>query len=338
MTMSASTPSTAPDRSVIPVAVGILQDAQHRILVAQRPEQSHQGGKWEFPGGKIHSGESVPDALARELHEELGIRVRTSQPLLRVVHHYPDKSVLLDVWRVLDHVGEPHGREGQPLQWVTHAELEHLELPEADRPILRALALPPLYVISDVSRYGTTESLKRLERMLHAGMRLVQLREPTMPEVEYRNLARQVATMARQHGAKVLLNAEPTWVEECGADGVHLSSRRLMALGCRPLAANYLVAASCHNETELQQAVHIGADFSVLSPVRATRSHPDAAPLGWEEFARLRMATDIPVYALGGLSAGDLDKARLAGATGLAMIRGVWDADSITETVGKLLA
>jgi 8-oxo-dGTP diphosphatase len=338
MITSASTPSTAPDRSVTSVAVGILQDAQHRVLVARRPKQSHQGGKWEFPGGKIQPGESVPDALARELREELGIGVLVSRPLLRVVHHYSDKSVLLDVWRVLDHIGEPHGCEGQPLQWVTRGELQDLELPEADQPILRALDLPPLYVISDATRYGIAESLNRLERMLHAGARLVQLREPAMPPVEYRSLARKVVSMARDHGARVLLNADPSWVEECGADGVHLNSNRLMALERRPLAARYLVAASCHDEAELRKAARIGADFSVLSPVHATRSHPAAVPLGWREFARLRMAADIPVYALGGLLADDLNEARLAGATGLAMIRGIWDAGAIDETVGKLLA
>ena len=338
MTTSVSTPSTAPELSLTAVAVGILQDAQHRILVARRPASSHQGGKWEFPGGKIQPGESIPDALERELHEELGIHVRASRPLLRVVHHYPDKSVLLDVWRVLDYQCEAHGREGQPLQWVTLRELSQLDLPDADRPILRALELRPLYVISDASRLGAAEFLRLLERVLRAGARLVQLREPMLPATEYRSLARTVVNIARRHGAKVLLNADPSWVEECGADGVHLSSQRLMTLERRPLVSKYLVAASCHDETELRQAAKIGADFSVLSPVRMTRSHPDATPLGWAEFARLRMASDIPVYALGGLSADDLEEARLAGAAGLAMIRGVWEADSIEETVKKLCA
>ena len=338
MITSASTPSTAPDQSPTAVAVGILQDAQHRILVARRPASSHQGGKWEFPGGKIQPGESVPGALERELHEELGIHVCVSRPLLRVVHHYPDRSVLLDVWRVLDYQGEAQGREGQPLQWVPLRELDQLDLPDADRPILRALELPPLYVISDVTRFGTVEFLSRLERVLRAGSRLVQLREPTLPAAEYRSLARTVVGTARRFGAKVLLNAEPSWAEDCDADGVHLSSHRLMTLERRPLAAKYLVAASCHDEAELRQAAKIGADFAVLSPVRATRSHPHAIPLGWEEFARLRMASDIPVYALGGLSADNLEEARLAGAAGLAMIRGVWEADSIEEAVGKLCA
>jgi 8-oxo-dGTP diphosphatase len=184
MTTSASTPSTVPERPLTVVAVGIIQDSANRILVARRPPTSHQGGKWEFPGGKIQSGEGVPAALARELHEELGVEVRVSCPLRRVVHHYPEKSVLLDVWRVLDYAGEARGREGQPIQWVTRSELKHLQLPDADQPILQALDLPPLYVVSDLSRLGADEFFRRLKEMLGAGARLLQLREPMLPDTE----------------------------------------------------------------------------------------------------------------------------------------------------------
>jgi 8-oxo-dGTP diphosphatase len=109
-----------------------------------------------------------------------------------------------------------------------------------------------------------------------------------------------------------------------------------MAIDQRPVPPEYVVAASCHDETELRQAARIGADFAVLSPVHATRSHPNARPLGWAEFARLRMISDIPVYALGGVTADDLETARVAGAAGLAMIHGIWDAASIKETMQKL--
>jgi 8-oxo-dGTP diphosphatase len=119
-------PSTEPDAT--PVAVGIIQNAQHRILVAQRPDHKHQGGKWEFPGGKIHVGETVRTALARELHEELGITLRDACPMQRVRHVYADRRVLLDVWRVTDYTGELHGREGQPLRWVTPQDLDSLDV------------------------------------------------------------------------------------------------------------------------------------------------------------------------------------------------------------------
>ena len=320
-------PSTAVE--ITPVAVGILEDAEGRILVAQRPEHKHQGGKWEFPGGKIAPTEPMPAALARELHEELGISLRMASPMLRTHHAYPDKNVFLDVWRVLDFSGTPHGREGQPIRWVRSHELEQLDLPAADVPIVRALSLPPLYLITDSHRYGKNKMLELIERALQAGARLLQVREPHMAQDEYLKFARQIVALAHAHSARVLLNADPDLVLACDADGVHLNSRRLMAESTRPLPLPYLVAASCHNHAELARAAALGADFSLLSPVLPTTSHPDRHTLGWQEFARLRLYSDIPVYALGGMQTQYLREARMHGAQGVAMISGAWDAASI---------
>lgn len=121
------------------VAVGVVIDAEQRILVARRAEHLHQGGLWEFPGGKVEAGETVSDALRRELREELAIEVARAQPLLTVEHDYSDKAVLLDVWCVESFSGEPHGREGQPLRWVAAAELAGLAFPAANRPIVAAV-------------------------------------------------------------------------------------------------------------------------------------------------------------------------------------------------------
>jgi 8-oxo-dGTP diphosphatase len=328
-------PSTVLD--VTAVAVGIIENAQHQVLVAQRPEHKLQGGKWEFPGGKIHVGEAVPEALARELHEELGITLRAACPLQRVRHAYPDQSVLLDVWRVTDYTGEPHGREGQPLRWVTPQGLDDLDLPAADLSIVRTLQLSPLYLITDSRRYGRNGMLALIERALSAGARLLQLREPQLSIEEYTEYARSVTVLAHQYGAHVLLNADPSLVAACGADGVHLSSRRLMALQRRPLSQACLVAASCHDIADLVQASRIGADFVVLSPVLATASHPYVTPLGWDGFLHLRMHSDVPVYALGGMFPEHLHVARAMGAQGLAMIRGLWEASSVELAVEAVL-
>ena len=328
-------PSIGPDAT--PVAVGILENAQHRILVAQRPVHQHQGGKWEFPGGKMHAGEAARDALARELHEELGITLRDACPMQRVRHDYPDLSVLLDVWRVMDYTGEPHGREGQPLRWVTPQELTGLDLPDADLPVVRTLQLPLHYLITDSRRYGKTGMLALIERALRAGARLLQLREPHMSMAEYSEYARSVVALTRRFGARVLLNADPSLVGVCAADGVHLSGRRLMALSERPLPRSSLVAASCHNRMELVQASLIGVDLSVLSPVLPTSSHPQAIPLGWEGFRQQRLQSDVPVYALGGMRPENLNVARQMGAQGLAMIQGLWEAPSIELAMEAML-
>ena len=101
------------------VAAAVIRGTDGSILIARRADTQHQGGLWEFPGGKVEAGESVEAALARELKEELGITVEVARPLIKVQHDYPDKQVLLDVWEVSAFSGEPHGVEGQPLAWLS---------------------------------------------------------------------------------------------------------------------------------------------------------------------------------------------------------------------------
>ncbi|MHB8534383.1 MAG: Nudix family hydrolase [Sulfuricaulis sp.] len=321
----------------IDVAVGILTD-QDRVFITRRSSGSHQGGKWEFPGGKIAPGENPLSALKRELWEELGIRVQNAAPFLQIRHVYPDREVFLDVWHVTGYQGTPYGNEGQEARWISCADLTSLEFPQADEPILRRLWMPALYLISDSRRFGSEEFLTPLERALAAGARLIQLREPHLPAEEYQAYAKRLAGLCHRYGAKLLLNSDPAWVPACDADGVHLNSRRLMEHQKRPLGNEYWVGASCHNAEELSRAVRIGADFAVLSPVAPTTSHPGATILGWESFSRLCAGTSLPVYALGGMRIQDQERAHRAGARGMAMVSEVWESDSIEETVAALAA
>ncbi len=121
------------------VAVGVISDGAGRILIARRPAHLHQGGLWEFPGGKVEPDESVEQALCRELLEELAIRIEAPQPLLNVEHDYTDKAVCLDVWWVESFRGEPRGQEGQPVQWVAIDTLHEFEFPAANQPIVAAI-------------------------------------------------------------------------------------------------------------------------------------------------------------------------------------------------------
>jgi 8-oxo-dGTP diphosphatase len=123
------------------VAVGVVRNDGGEILIARRPQHLHQGGFWEFPGGKVEAGESVVDALGRELLEELGITIepKACLPLIEISHDYPDKQVFLDVWWVNAFAGEPEGREGQPLQWVAWQRLSEYEFPAANAEIVTAI-------------------------------------------------------------------------------------------------------------------------------------------------------------------------------------------------------
>ncbi|MFK8047704.1 MAG: 8-oxo-dGTP diphosphatase MutT [Halioglobus sp.] len=125
--------------TVVHVAVGVILDSRNRVLIAKRSKESHQGGLWEFPGGKVEAGESVQNALERELHEELGIHIGHATPLTVVSHDYGDKSVCLDVWLVAEFTGTATGCEGQPLLWVGMGELGAYDFPEANASIVDAV-------------------------------------------------------------------------------------------------------------------------------------------------------------------------------------------------------
>src|SRR5919108_4137425 len=132
------------DHLPLHVAVAVVVDTDGRLLIAQRFADTHQGGLWEFPGGKVEPGEDAVQALRRELRDEVGIDIERLRPLIKVRHAYPDREVLLDVWQVERWRGNPKGCEGQKIAWVSPDRLVVQDLPEADRPILSALKLPPI--------------------------------------------------------------------------------------------------------------------------------------------------------------------------------------------------
>ncbi len=299
-----------------------------RVLIARRPLHLHQGGLWEFPGGKIEPGEDVLAALSRELHEELGINVLQARPLIRIAHHYPDRKVLLDVWRVDRCEGYAHGREGQEVRWVGLNELPYFEFPPPNRPVVTALQLPDRYLITPEPGDATNwpAFLLALEAALQRGIRLMQLRSKLLDTEGLRQLAPQVHALCRCHGARLLLNGEYTLAAALGVDGVQLSSHALMQHRQRPAeATGLLLGVSCHTAEELGHACAIGADFALLSPVQPTRSHPGMPALGWARFSQLTEASTIPVYALGGMTSADITTAWEHGGQGVAAISGLWE-------------
>ena len=123
---------------VVHVAVGVILRGQ-QVLLALRSSKQHQGGKWEFPGGKVEKGETVAAALKRELQEEVAIDVAESSAFMQLEYAYPEKTVLLDIYLVTGFDGEPEGREGQPLRWVDIAGLGDIEFPDANQPIVERI-------------------------------------------------------------------------------------------------------------------------------------------------------------------------------------------------------
>ena len=121
------------------VAAVIFSRCGKKIFLAKRPDKSHQGGLWEFPGGKKEAGETAYQALSRELEEELAIKVTATDSLIKINHDYGDKLVELDVYKVTAFEREPFGAEGQKTQWVDLADINEYEFPAANQAIIKAL-------------------------------------------------------------------------------------------------------------------------------------------------------------------------------------------------------
>jgi 8-oxo-dGTP diphosphatase len=306
----------------VEVAAAVLQRADGSFLLGQRPENKVYAGYWEFPGGKIERGESAEAALSRELHEELAIDVKQVYPWITRDYDYEHAAVRLRFFRVTDWSGELHGRENQAFAWQKIDDLNVGPLLPANGPILRALALPTMYGISNAAQVGIDPFLVQLERALGRGLRLVQIREKTFQESELAALTSSAVGIAKQHGAKVLVNANPGLAWSTRADGVHLTAARLLETSVRPDLE--LVGASCHDARELAHAARLGVDFVVLGPVKDTASHPGAPTLGWRRFSELVADYPLPVYAVGGLDYSDVELAWAAGAHGIAAIRAAW--------------
>ena len=305
----------------IHVVAGVIRDVRGRVLLARRTEGRDLAGLWEFPGGKCEPGETPEQALARELHEELGIESRIGAPLIRVPQQYPDKTLVLDVREVEAWHGPARGREGQALAWVPVEKLALYDMPPADRPVVAALLDPPFYAVTPPLHDGAAW-LAALDAALAAGLRRVQLRAPGADAATWRHVAAQAVARCRAADAQVLVNGDVDLARELGA-GVHLRAAQLAALNERPEG---IVAASCHTADDLRHAERLGCDFAVLGHVADTPSHPDRTPLGWDGFARLREDASLPIYAIGGLAREDLIRAREHGAQGIAAIRGFFDA------------
>lgn len=308
----------------IHVAAGAIIDKHRRVLLSLRHKHSHQGGLWEFPGGKVEAHETQRQALDRELLEEIGIKPVEARPLIGIAHDYGDRRIYLHVWTISKYQGEVRSLEGQSLQWVAIEELPGICMPAADRPIVAALRLPDQYVITPEPNMGHDPFLTQIHRLCEQGYSLIQLRAKQLAPLAYQQLAKRAQRICHEYSCRLLLNGPPDWVPAAQADGVHLSSSRLNTLSARPLSRDYWVSASCHNLDELKQAMAIDVDFVVLSPVQTTPSHPNASPLGWAAFQQLIQEVDIPVFALGGLGKAQLSTAWEHGAQGIAGIREFW--------------
>lgn len=312
------------DNRALHVVAAAIVNQQH-VLITRRAMTAHQGGKWEFPGGKVEPGELPIEALKRELQEELGIHPLAYAPLIKIRHHYPELEVLLDVWRVTQFQGMPQGREGQPLKWLAFDTLHEVDFPAANLPIISALQLPPLYLITPEPGDDWPEFLCCLIQALQThSLSLIRFRATSLASEAYLQCARDVVSLGHRYATRVLIDGASHWVDHLGADGLHLNRRSLNTLCERPLSSRHLLGVSCHDLEEIERANQLGADFALISPIKSTQSHVDVPGLGWEAFERMCDRARMPAFALGGMKPQDIPRAQSCGGQGVAAIRSLW--------------
>ena len=308
--------------AITEVAAAVIERPDGTFLLAQRPAGKPYPGYWEFPGGKIEAGEDARAALARELREELGIELREATPWITRVYAYTHATVRLRFFKVTAWDGEPQRLEDQDIKWQRVGAPDVEPMLPANAPVLAALALPAVMIVSNAAGMGIEAWIRKLAELAIDEKVLVQVREKAFNGQQVQHVLSRALVRAEPFGSRVVVNSDCGAYPQCG--GVHLTSRALMQSASRPAGA--LVGASCHDARELDHAERIGVDYAVVGAVKATASHPGAAPMGWDGFAALARDRPMPIYAIGGLARADLGEARRRGAHGVALLRGAFEA------------
>ena len=336
-------------KKFVHVAVGVIFDCpadaiasesvtkpdyqKKHILIAKRAGHQHQGGLWEFPGGKVEAGESVQVALQRELEEELGLvsSIDDMRPLITIPFHYSDKSVLLDVWAVYNAGAfkkaqgteaqgqETLGKEGQPLIWAEQSELTNYEFPAANKAIIDALLLPKKIAITQDNNDPDVILRQVANTLRNQANTWIQLRAPSLDQLQFTQLAMKLYGLCHEAGSKLIWNCPLDWYQVAFADGLHLSRCNFKDIQDRPIPTTQWLSAACHNLEELEDTQK-RVDYVLVSPVHETTTHPKANTLTWSGFKVITDQARIPCYALGGMQCSELSESAQFGGQGIAGI------------------
>jgi len=192
--------------------------------------------------------------------------------------------------------------------------------------------LPERYMMTG-SFSDSDDFINKLTNALSQSRKVVQFRQKDISDTDYLNLVKAAEPICQKFSCPLLLAPKhlasiSEFLSQTNADGLHLSSQALTQFLAQnqesgnkglPVTAEQFVSISCHSSEEMQQAHKLGVDILMLSPVKATSSHPELAGIGWPAFSQMIKTVDCPVYALGGMKATDLQDAKQAGAQGIAV-------------------
>jgi 8-oxo-dGTP diphosphatase len=330
--------------NIVHVAVGVVVQSG-QVLICWRDASLHQGNRYEFPGGKVETGETPLQALKRELFEEIGIHVQQVARAQQLHFTYPEKTVCLHIFKVTAFSGQPRGQQNQAIRWVDKHELNQYQFPDANAPILRMVLLPDYYVITQqpVSQSKQVSQQNLIQWIDWHVQHTVQqawlyVRHKQLDAKQYQQV---IQTLSLQRpDLKLLAMAsqvhalKPLWP---ALTGVHFSQNDLTKSSLIQsslmqgksellLPPTWYCFAACHDAASIAKANALNMDAVLLSPLYATETHTGQAGLGWQEWQQLGEQSTLPVYALGGMTPDDLLQVQQAGGFGVAGIRAFYDS------------
>jgi len=304
------------------VSVAVLINTDGQVLLGQRPFTKSWEGWWEFPGGKIEKNESSVDALYREIYEEIGIKITQFEIWVTRQHSYDNLDVTLHFFKVYKWEGKVTSKENQKLVWTYLQDPKVSPILPANLFIQKAFDLPRYYAITNLSESSKKLFLNQLQNRIDDGLKMIQVREKDISLENLKMFSKEVVSICKPQGVKVIINSYVDLAYEIEADGVHLTSKDLHNIKKRP--QNLIVSASCHTQEDFNIADKMNINFAVLSTVKKTLSHPNTKPMGWNKFQQIVNKSNIPIYALGGLGIKDYNDALKNGAIGISSQRLIW--------------
>jgi 8-oxo-dGTP diphosphatase len=326
-------------KKITHAAVGIIQQTDEMVLLAQRPTGKPWAGYWEFPGGKVEVGETPQAALSRELQEELGIEVLEAYPWVTRSFDYPanynavgeltsvGKTVKLYFFVVTKWLGEPQGLENQQFCWQSSDDMTVSPMLPANMPIFAALKLSRTCLILDYDLLGDAQFFEQLNKVLAAGVKMILLRAQRLTVEDLNVLTKKVIRVTQADQAKLFLDTNMVMTDLIKVDGLHFSTVDLMKMTDRP--KDLLCGATCDGLYSLQHAAMLALDYVLLPINQLIANEVQQTGFDWAMFDQHISDYPLPVYVVIDVLDGMLlmnnqhlnflHLARLHGAHGIAM-------------------
>ncbi|MBJ9984827.1 NUDIX domain-containing protein [Acinetobacter sp. S40] len=294
-------------KPVIDIAIGLLLH-HGKVLVGWREAKQHQGNKYEFPGGKVESGESPEDACRREIYEEVGIGIKQWYAFDRIQHEYEDIIVYLHLFYAYV-PDDLLTLIQQPWTWYHRDQLMQLNFPKANDTILQRLFWSHFIKIGD----KLSEFQPHADSLFYWRVDAEQFQRDVLHTYSADDLTKLI--LNDEHYQQLSDDLKPL------IKTLHLKQHQLMQFKKGDLELGKRYIAACHDLVALQHAEQIGCEAVFVSPIQPTQTHPHTKALGWTQLEEWSKQSQVLVFALGGLHPNDLAQAQLHGAYGIAGIR-----------------